>query len=164
MNNGEMSLNKKIKKNSILPLTIYDDKKKQKQLINVDTYNYNNGLIMKEGNRIYNENHYISKIWDIMSDKNFSEFFDSYLKDYSDVQVAMVFFNVYKCIKEQYNNIFNKEIKKEEMVYMLREIMRNDFMRKYMIQNTSNMNLVQLQSDIISKDIFTMIQKNNLLQ
>lgn len=152
----------KIKKTSILPLTKYSEK----QLLNVDTkiYNKNRDLIINEGNKIYNENHYISKIWDIMSDKNFSEFFDSYLKDYSDVQVAMVFFNVYKCIKEQYNNIFNKEIQKEEMVYMLREIMRNDFMRKYMIQNTNNTNLIQLQNDIISKDIFSMIKNNKLLQ
>jgi hypothetical protein len=152
----------KIKKTSILPLTKYNEK----QLLNVDTkiYNKNRDLIINEGNKIYNENHYISKIWDIMSDKNFSEFFDSYLKDYSDVQVAMVFFNVYKCIKEQYNNIFNKEIQKEEMVYMLREIMRNDFMRKYMIQNTNNTNLIQLQNDIISKDIFSMIKNNKLLQ
>lgn len=159
MNNENKSF--KLKKNSILPLTKY-----KTQLLNVDTKNYNENrnLIINEGNKIYNENHYISKIWDIMSDKNFSEFFDSYLKDYSDVQVAMVFFNVYKCIKEQYSNIFNKEIQKEEMVYMLREIMRNDFMRKYMIQNTNNTNLIQLQNDIISKDIFSMIKNNKLLQ
>lgn len=133
--------------------------------VDVDKYNKNKNYIVKEGEKIYKENNYISKIWDIMSDKVFSEFFDSYLQNYSDVQVAMVFFNVYKCVKEQYRCIFKKDIQKEEMVFMLREIMRNDFMRKYMIQNTNDNNLIQLKSDIITKDIFNMIQnnKNNLL-
>lgn len=131
------------------------------QIIDVDHYNKNKNYIIKEGNKIYKENNFLSKIWDIMSDKTFSDFFDSYLNDYSDVQVAMVFFNIYKCVKQEYFAIFKKNISKEEMVFILREIMRNNFMRKYMIQNTKDKNLIQLQQNIIQQDIQQVLHIQN---
>jgi hypothetical protein len=128
--------------------------------VDIKSYQKNKKHIIKEGAKIYKENDYLSKIWDIMSDNTFSEFFDSYLLNYNDVQVAMVFFNIYKNVKEQYQNIFHRPIRKEEMVFILRQIMRNNFMRKYMIQNTKDNNLIKLNSDVLKDDVKNIIQNN----
>lgn len=142
------------KKNSIVPLPINNFNKK--------IYEDNKKNIIKQGEKIYKDNDYISKIWDIMSDNTFSSFFDSYLNNYSDVQVAMVFFNLYKTIKEQYNQVFNKNITREEMVYMLRSIMRDNFMRKYFIQDANNKNIISLNTDIMIKDIRPILDVINI--
>lgn len=148
--------NKKIKKKDELATMTYVD---------VERYKKDKRQIVKEGRKIYKENDYISKIWDIMSDKTFSEFFDSYLYNYNDLQVAMVFFHVYKNIKEQYNKIFGHDISKEEMVYLLKHVMSNNFMRKYMIQSAKDDNKIHLNNDILTQDMFTLLDnhKNGLL-
>jgi len=117
------------------------------------SYLENRDKIMKEGNKIYKENDYLAKIWDIMTDPNFSEFFDSYLTNYNDLQVAMVFFHVYKSIKSTYEKTFKTKITKEEMVYMLKQIMRNNFMRKYFIQDAKDNEKIQLKTDILLTDV-----------
>lgn len=142
------------KKNYIVPLPINNFNKK--------IYEDNKKNVIKQGEKIYKDNDYISKIWDIMSDNTFSSFFDSYLNNYSDVQVAMVFFNLYKTIKEQYNQAFNKNITREEMVYMLRSIMRDNFMRKYFIQDANNKNIISLNTDIMIKDIRPILDVINI--
>lgn len=135
----------KHKKNAIVPLDLVN--------INEKMYERNKKSIIKQGDKIYKENDYISKIWDIMSDDTFSSFFDSYLNNYSDIQVSMVFFNLYKTIKEQYLIIFKRDIIREEMVYMLRNIMRDNFMRKYFIQNANDKNIISLDTDIMTNDV-----------
>lgn len=140
-------------------ITIKQDNEKI-PYVNIKSYQKNKKHIIKEGAKIYKENDYLAKIWDIMSDNTFSEFFDSYLLNYNDVQVAMVFFNIYKNVKEQYQNIFHRSIRKEEMVFILRQIMRNNFMRKYMIQNAKDNNLIKLNSDILKNDVKNIIQNN----
>lgn len=117
------------------------------------SYLQNRDKIIKEGKKIYKENDYLAKIWDIMTDPNFSQFFDLYLTDYNDLQVAMVFFHVYKNIKSTYEKTFNTKITKEEMVYMLKQIMRNNFMRKYFIQDAKDNDKIQLKTDILLMDV-----------
>lgn len=131
--------------------------------VDISSYQKNKKHIVKEGAKIYKENDYLAKIWDIMSDDTFSQFFDSYLTNYSDIQVAMVFFNIYKNVKEQYQHIFGRSIRKEEMVYILRQIMRNNFMRKYMIQNTKDNGLIKLDSDVLKGDIKSIMTNNKEL-
>lgn len=138
-----------IKKNSIVPINYFSNNSSNNNI----SVGYNRKHIMNEGEKIYNENGYISKIWDIMSDDTFNSFFEEYLNNYSDVQIAMVFFNLYKIIKDQYYELFNKTITKEEMVYMLKNIMRDNFMRKYFIQSTKDNNLIHLDTDIMTTDI-----------
>lgn len=138
-----------IKKNSIVPINYFSNSSSNNNI----SVGYNRKHIMNEGKKIYNENGYISKIWDIMSDDTFNSFFEEYLNNYSDVQIAMVFFNLYKIIKDQYYELFNKTITKEEMVYMLKNIMRDNFMRKYFIQSTKDNNLIHLDTDIMTTDI-----------
>lgn len=138
-----------IKKNSIVPINYFSNSSSNNNI----SVGYNRKHIMNEGKKIYNENGYISKIWDIMSDYTFNSFFEEYLNNYSDVQIAMVFFNLYKIIKDQYYELFNKTITKEEMVYMLKNIMRDNFMRKYFIQSTKDNNLIHLDTDIMTTDI-----------
>ena len=164
--NQEKQKNKKIKK-------IHNEAKRYKQNkyniendivyfepIITETYIKNREKMIKEGNKIYKENDYLAKIWDIMSDKSFSEFFDSYLTNYNDLQVAMVFFHVYKNIKTVYQKTFNEEITKPEMVYMLKQIMRNNFMRKYFIQDAKNNKKIKLNSDILYNDVYLLMNKH----
>jgi hypothetical protein len=101
--------------------------------------------IKNKGEKIYEKNNFLSKIWDIMSYKPFYDFFETFLNDYSDVQVAIVFFNLYKTIKEKYYNNFHKQISRGEMIYMLKNIMTNNYMRKYFIDYTKEQGLLDNQ-------------------
>ena len=149
-----LSKKKKREKDKIVPINNMDK----------GIYNINKSKVIKEGKEIYRENEYIAKIWDIMNDNTFSAFFDKYLKNYSDIQVSMVFFNLYKTIEEEYIKTFNRKIIKEEMVYMLRYIMRDNFMRKYFIQDANNKNIISLNKDIITQDVINTIKlKNKIL-
>ena len=104
--------------------------------------NNNKYSIIRQGENIYKKNHFLAKIWDIMSYEPFNEFFDKYLNDYSDIQVAVVFFNLYKTIKEQYRFYFNNDITRGEMIYILKKVMNDKFMRKYFIDFTKNQGLL----------------------
>lgn len=119
----------------------------------------NEGKMNREGNKIYKENDYLSKIWDIMSNKEFTDFFDSYLTHYNDVQVAMVFFNVYKMIKTTYKQRFNKDIRRGVMMYLLREFMRNKEMMRYCIENTQSKNMIQID-DYLKTNVNSIMDNN----
>lgn len=133
----------------------------------------------KKGISIYNENDFLSKIYDIMNYKPFHEFFTKYIHDFSDIQVAMLYFYLYTTIEKQFCLVFHRNIKKGEMVYMLKEIMSSSNLRKYFIQyskengmlqreTTTEKNTIQHSKDSIHsitnipKDIS--IQENLLIQ
>jgi tRNA-dihydrouridine synthase len=96
----------------------------------------------KEGEKIYKENDFISKIYDIMTDSVFSDFFNTYIKSHTDVEVMIIFMHTYKIIQEQYKNIYGENISKNVMAFYLRESMRNRTMRKFFIKATKDSKLL----------------------
>lgn len=113
---------------------------------NIKKYDYDMEKINNIGNIIYNKNDFLAKIYDIMSYNTFNNYFKEYINDYSDVQVSILYFYLYNIIDEQFKTYFKREIKKGEMIYLLKEIMSNSDMRKYFINFTNDNKLIQLNN------------------
>lgn len=115
--------------------------------------------IQKLGKKIYKENDFVSKIYDIMQSTIFNEFYEKYIHNHSDVNVMIIFMNTYKVISEQYAKIFKKEISKYEMLYYLKESMSHKVMRKYFINLASDKKLLSYNHDF-KKGIGNMLEES----
>lgn len=114
----------------------------------------------KKGNSIYKKNDFLSKIYDIMKYQPFNDFFNTYIKDFSDIQVAMLYFYLYATIERHFVIHFNRPIKRGEMVYMLKEIMSNSNMRKYFIYHSEKNNMIQCNNTTLNNTSHKTIQNN----
>lgn len=119
-----------------------------------------------EGEKIYEKNNFLSTIYDLMNNTIFSTFFKEYLKNYSDVQVATIYFYLYNLIKKQFNTYFKREITKGEMIFMMKEIMSNSESRKYLIGLTENIGLINIDNKhLLNNNEKNMIKDvNNILK
>lgn len=129
----------------------------------IQPINTNKKYIIKQGNKIYRENDYLSKIWDLMNDNTFKQFYNNYLNEFTEIQVTMVYLNAYKNIENLYFKKFNRKIKKGEMMFLLKEIMKNNFMRKYFINDTSKKGLIQIDDNMMKYDLNNILNNNEFL-
>lgn len=129
----------------------------------IQPINTNKKYIIKQGNKIYKENDYLSKIWDLMNDNTFKQFYNNYLNEFTEIQVTMVYLNAYKNIENLYFKKFNRKIKKGEMMFLLKEIMKNNFMRKYFINDTSKKGLIQIDDNMMKYDLNNILNNNEFL-
>lgn len=117
-----------------------------------------------EGEKIYEKNNFLSTIYDLMNNTIFSTFFKQYLNNYSDVQVATIYFYLYNLIENQFKTYFKREITKGEMVFMMKEIMSNSKSRKYFIHLTENVGLINIDNKyLLNNDEKMMIKDVNYI-
>ena len=69
-----------------------------------------------------------------MNSDEFNDFYDSYFKDWSDIETIIFYIKLYKTIAYEYNQRFNKEISDEVMTYMLYNVMNNTPTRKLALE------------------------------
>ena len=96
-----------------------------------------------KGEKIYNTNEYLKYINDIMADGKFEEFMNKHIQSKIDVNTAMIYFNLYSIIKNQFKDVFKRDINKGEMLYFLRESMRNKIMRKFAIESANKYTTIE---------------------
>ena len=119
--------------------------------------------IIEKGKIILKENDFFNDLDYIMSNNNFRLFYDKYFKDFSDVKVVILYMKLYETIQKEYFEINNKEIEKELLAYIIKELMSDNFTRK-IIMNSFN----EYEKNNNSKnkrfilDIFN--KKNNIKQ
>ena len=119
--------------------------------------------IMKKGKIILKENDFFNDLDYIMSDDNFRIFYDKYFKDFSDVKIVLLYMKLYETIQKEYFEINNKEIEKELLAYIIKELMCDNFTRKNIMksfneyENNNNPKDKRFILDIFNK-------KNNIKQ
>ena len=127
--------------------------------------------IMKKGKIILKENDFFNDLDYIMSNDNFRIFYDKYFKDFSDVKVVLLYMKLYETIQKEYFEINNKEIEKELLAYIIKEVMCDNFTRKIIMksfdeyENNNNPKNKRFILDIFNKknnikEITTNIKKN----
>ena len=119
--------------------------------------------IMKKGKIILKENDFFNDLDYIMSDDNFRIFYDKYFKDFSDVKIVLLYMKLYETIQKEYFEINNKEIEKELLAYIIKEVMCDNFTRKIIMksfdeyENNNNPKNKRFLLDIFNK-------RNNIKQ
>ncbi len=108
----------------------------EKQIIN---YNNSNAefkqFIINEGKQIYDNNNFFKDLHNLMSNKEFKIFYDKYFNNWLDTEVMIMYMKLYDKIKQTYEIKYNKQIDKNSILFMIREIIRNNEYRKYVIDN-----------------------------
>lgn len=102
--------------------------------------------INKTGLKIYKDNDFMKNIFDIMEDGKLKQFMDKYIHNKSDVNMMMIYFNLYSMIENQFQFVFNRKIQKGEMLYFMKECMSNKIMRKFAIHTAHK--YTDIESDI----------------
>jgi hypothetical protein len=114
---------------------------------------------IKKGEIILQENDFFNDLDYIMRDNNFRNFYDKYFKDFSDVKIVLLYMKLYETIQKEYFEVNNKEIEKELLAYIIKELMSDNFTRKNIInsfneyENNNNPPNKRFILDIFNKKI-----------
>lgn len=106
----------------------------EKQLIKNDK----NNNIINEGRQIYEENEFLRDLYNMMSDANFRIFVNKYLDKWDNIKNIILFIKLFETIEKEYYSIFNKEIKKEEMLYTIKHLFADKDLRKIVMDSYHN--------------------------
>ena len=80
-------------------------------------------------------NDFMSKLGKIMSDPQFKEFFKNYFQDWTDIKTAIMFMKTYAFIDEEYHKNAGHHMDPEELVDILRKMIKNGDCRRLIVQN-----------------------------
>ena len=73
-----------------------------------------------------------------MSDNSFRSFYSKYFKDYTDIKTVLLYMKLYETIQVEYKERHNKDIDKELLAYMMKELMCNENSRKKIVESFNN--------------------------
>ena len=90
--------------------------------------------VKQEGEKILKKNDFFRKLMNLMNSTEFNDFYDSYFKDWSDIETIVFYIKLYKTIDYEYSRRFNEEISDEIMTYMLYNVMNNTDTRKLALE------------------------------
>ena len=122
----------------------------------------NINIIIKQGEDILRENEFFNDLDYVMRDNGFRYFYDKYFKDFSDVKVVVLYMKLYETIQKEYFQINNKDIEKELLAYIIKELMNDNSTRSIILnsfndyENNNNSKDKRFILDIFNK-------KNNLI-
>ena len=94
--------------------------------------------IKSKGKKILQENDFFTDLDYIMSDNSFRSFYSKYFKDYTDIKTVFLYMKLYETIQVEYKERHNKDIDKELLAYMMKELMCNENSRKKIIKSFNN--------------------------
>ena len=78
---------------------------------------------------------FMVKLGKIMSDPQFKGFFKDYFNDWSDIKTAIMFMKTYAFIDEEYYKSTGHHMDPEELVEVLRKMMKDRDCRQLIVQN-----------------------------
>jgi hypothetical protein len=90
--------------------------------------------VKQEGEKILKKNDFFRKLMNLMNSAEFNDFYDSYFKDWSDIETIVFYIKLYKTIDYEYSRRFNEDIDDEIMTYMLYNVMNNNETRKLALE------------------------------
>ncbi len=92
-------------------------------------------FIEKEGAIIYKENDFFKDLHNLMNNNEFKQFYNKYFTNWVDIEVMMMYMKLYETIKHSYQLKFNHEISYSVILFMLRQIIRNNETRRMVMDN-----------------------------
>jgi hypothetical protein len=97
-----------------------------------------NSVYINEGQKILKENDFFNGLNNIMSNNDFRLFYDKYFGDITDVNTVILYMKLYETIQKEYKTIYNVDIQKELLVYMMKELMSDNNTRKNILESFYN--------------------------
>tara|TARA_B100001175_G_C19294428_1_gene535111 strand:- start:297 stop:722 length:426 start_codon:yes stop_codon:yes gene_type:complete len=89
---------------------------------------------LKEGEDILKKNEFFDKLIKLMNSNEFIDFYDSYFKDWSDIQTIVFYIKLYKTIEYEYRRRFDSDIPPGIMTYTLYNIINTKELRKIALE------------------------------
>ena len=84
----------------------------------------------KRGGDILKKNDFFRNLMNLMNSREFSELYDLYFNNWSDIETIVFYIKLYKTIDFEYSRRFNCTISDELMTYTLYNIMNNTPLRQ----------------------------------
>ena len=104
----------------------------------MDLITINKNKQIKEGEEILKKNEFFDKLIKLMNSNEFVDFYDSYFKDWSDIQTIVFYIKLYKTIEYEYKRRFDNDIPPEIMTYTLYNIISTKELRKFALEKFSD--------------------------
>ena len=92
-------------------------------------------FIKTEGVKIYQENNFFKDLHNLMSNKQFKQFYDKYFTNWFDIEVMLMYMKLYDTMKTTYEQKYKQPIDQHTLLFMIREVIRNNESRKYVLEN-----------------------------
>ena len=92
-------------------------------------------FIKNEGVKIYQENNFFKDLQDLMKNPHFKQFYDKYFTNWMDIEVMIMYMKLYDTMKLTYEKKFNKILDEPTLLFMIREVIRNNDSRKWVLDN-----------------------------
>jgi hypothetical protein len=104
----------------------------ENSLINLELLK--NEEILKEGEKIYNDNEFLRELYIMMNDSKFRIFVNKYLDNWTNIKNIILFIKLFECIENEYELLFNKKITKEVMLYSIKHLFNDKNLRKMVLK------------------------------
>lgn len=95
--------------------------------------------MIRAGEKVYHTNDYLMYIYDIMTNNKFNEFFAKHIHSPSDVNTAMIYFNLFELVRRQYRETFGREVSRGEHIHLMQQCMRNRCLREAAIESARHL-------------------------
>jgi hypothetical protein len=105
----------------------------------ITKYNEVSGVV-KEGEKILEENDFFNGLENVMQNYEFRSFYNKYFKDSTDIKTVIMYMKLYETIELEYLERNSKPIEKELLAFMLRELINNNVTRKIILKSFENFN------------------------
>ena len=128
-------------------------------IINDETIKKN---IIKKGEIILQENNFFYDLDSIMRNDNFRTFYEKYFKDFTDVKIVLLYMKLYETVQKEYFEINKKDIEKELLAYIIKELMNDNYTRGIIINSFNEYENNSQKNKRYILDIFN--KKNNVKQ
>lgn len=86
--------------------------------------------LLNEGGKVLKKNKFFNDLENIMSNCEFKKFYDEYFKNFNDIKVILLYMKLYETIQKEYFEKNNKEIEKELLAYIIKNLMMDNITRK----------------------------------
>ena len=105
--------------------------------LNKDEQEFNKikSFIEKEGKLIYEKNDFFKDLHNLMKNKEFKQFYNKYFNNWFDIELMMMYMKLYDTIENTYYYKFKENIDSDLLLFILREVIRNNETRKTIINN-----------------------------
>lgn len=82
------------------------------------------------GSKILKENHFFKEFISLMNNTEFKQFYDTYFKDWTDIQTMIFYMKLHSTIEYEYSTRYDCKISDEQMAESLYNIISNTQTRK----------------------------------
>ncbi len=135
-----------------------------KETTEVTTLIPNNSIkneIIEKGREILNENCFFNDLDKMMSNSEFRDFYNKYFTDFQDIRLILMFMKLYETLEVEYKNHCGEEISNEAVIYIIKEIMCNNTLRKEVVESFDRFS----DNKNLNKGIYLLdvLKKNNLM-